>query len=168
MDDKSKASQVFLSLTGEAEDAVLQLEEEEIYSDQGFTKIIEKLDLLYKKDETLQKYQYMEKFEAYKRTSNMSIMQHIHQFDMLYNKVNKYGTTLSNDLLGFKLLKSANLSQHNEKLAKATGELTYEGMKIQLKKIFTEGSDINNKLEASIKVEDVNYNYNEEETYLNR
>ena len=134
LDAKTKASQVFMSLSGEAEDAVMELEEEEIYHDNGLTKILERLDKLYKKDETLQKVQYLEKFESYKRTEDMRILQHILKFDQLYNKLVKYGTTVSDDILAFKLMKSANLGEPDEKLAKASSEMTYTAMKTQLKK----------------------------------
>ena len=126
LDAQSKASQVFLHLEGEAEEAVLELEEDEIYANDGLTKILERLDKLYKKDETLQKFEWFEKFESYSRTSDMTILQHISKFEQLYNKVRKYGSTMSDDLLAFKLLKTAKLSPANEKLAKATGEMKFD------------------------------------------
>ena len=122
--------------------AVLELEENEIYCNEGLDNILARLDRLYKKDETLQKFQWMEKFEAYSRTEDMTILQHISKFEQLYNKVTKYGSTVSDDLLAFKLLKSAKLSPANEKLAKATGDMKFDAMKNQLKKIFTESSDM--------------------------
>ena len=168
LDPKQKASQVFLSLTGEAEDAVLELEEAEIFDDGGLDKILERLDALYKKDETLQKFQYFEEFESYKRASTMTILQHIVKFDQLYNKVKRYGSEVSDDLLAFKLLKTANLSPANEKLAKATGQMKYSEMKTQLKKIFTENADMMLSPDASdIKVEDVHC-AEDEEIYFNR
>ena len=57
---------------------------------------------------------------------------------MLSNKIQSYGTTLSDDLLAYKLLKAANLSPDHVKLAKATCELKHKSMKDQLHKIFTD------------------------------
>ena len=55
---------------------------------------------------------------------------------MKYNKTRTYGTLLSTDVLAFRLMKSANLKEQEEQLIKATvGELTYENMEKQLKKI---------------------------------
>ena len=173
LDAKSKASQVFLNLTGEAEEAVLELEETDIHSDNGLTNILNRLDRLYKKDETLQKFEWFEKFESYSRSEDMSILQHISKFEQIYNKVKKYGSTMSDDLLAFKLLKTAKLSPANEKLAKATGEMKYDEMKNQLKKIFTENADMTSSLASSsissssmsnVKVEEINCA--EEETYF--
>ena len=44
---------VFLSLEGEAQEAVLELAEDVITSDSGVKHIIERLDNIYKKDELL-------------------------------------------------------------------------------------------------------------------
>ena len=164
LDASSKASQVFLSLTGDAEDAVLELEEAEIYHEDGLTKILERLDCLYKKDETLQKVQHLETFESYERTNEMTILQHIVKFDQLYNKIKKYGSSLSDDILAFKLMKSAKLSSADEKLAKASSQMTYEAMKTQLKKIFTENSGgaaqptTSSDSSSQVKFEDVHFN----------
>ena len=45
---------IFLSLKGEAQDAVLELGEGEISSETGVKNIIDRLDKLFKKDGTLQ------------------------------------------------------------------------------------------------------------------
>ena len=167
LDAKSKSSQVFMSLTGEAEDAVLELEENEIYADDGLQKILERLDRLYKKDETLQKVHHLEAFESYKKTDEMTILQHIVKFDQLYNKISKYGSTLSDDILAFKLMKSANLLPADEKLAKACTEMSYDAMKTQLKKIFTDNSETQ-KTPFGVKSEGIkveNIHYTDEETY---
>ena len=87
LDAKSKASQVFLNLTGEAEEAVLELEETDIHSDNGLTNILNRLDRLYKKDETLQKFEWFEKFESYSRSEDMSILQHISKLDRFVRKL---------------------------------------------------------------------------------
>ena len=57
---------------------------------------------------------------------------------MLSNNLQSYGTTLSDNLLAYKLLKATNLSPDHEKLAKATCELKYKSMKDQLRKIFAD------------------------------
>ena len=55
---------------------------------------------------------------------NMLVNEFLYTFNMLYNKLSSHGTTISADLLGYKLLKAADLSADHEKLAKATSELT--------------------------------------------
>ena len=166
LDAPSKASQVFMTLKGEAEDAVMELEESEIYHADGLTNILARLDTLYKKDATLQKVQYLEKFEAYRRTDDMTILQHIAKFDQLYNKLSKYGSTLSDDILGFKLMKSANLAPADEKLAKASCDMTYAGMKAMLKKIFTENSGGSALSSTVVKLEEVHCATDQETYYM--
>ena len=111
---------IFLSLEGQAQDAILELSEGEIASANGVKNIIDHLDKLFKKDETLQKYQALEAFETYHRPTNTTIQEFLIEFEKRYNKTKSYGTTMSDDLLAYRLLKSANLSQQHEQLAKVT------------------------------------------------
>ena len=65
----------------------------------------------------------------------------LNEFDKRYNKIKTHGTQMSDDLLGYLLLKAANLSNSHEELIKATmTELKYDIMKDQLKKIFSDAS----------------------------
>ena len=73
---------------------------------------------------------------------------------------------MSDDILAFKRLESAKLSPANEKLAKATGDMKFDAMKNQLKKIFTESSDMSLQSGvANIKIEDVHYNSTDNVNY---
>ena len=102
-----------------------------------FKKVIDRLDKLYLKDTTLEKFQALEAFDSYQHQPNTPIHEHIHQFEKLYFNLKGHGTTISKDLLAHKLLKSANLSTQNEKIAKGTtSDLTLNVMTAQLKKIF--------------------------------
>ena len=76
---------------------------------------------------------------------------------MLYNKLNSYGTTISDDLLGSKLLKAANLSSEHEKLAKATCELKYASMSEQLKKIFSDSKGISADSSSRLHADEINH-----------
>ena len=125
---------VFLTLEGSARDAVLELSGDQISGDNGLPNVIKRLDELYFKDETLQKYEAFDAFDNYRRPSHTPIPEFLHEFNMLSNKPQSYGTTLSDDLLAYKLLKATNLSPDHEKLAKATCELEYKSMKDQLRK----------------------------------
>ena len=133
---------VFLTLEGSARDAVLELSRDQISGDNGLPNVIKRLDELYLKDETLQKYEAFNAFDNYQRPSHTPIPEFLHEFNMISNKLQSYGTTLSDDLFAYKLLKAANLSQDHEKLAKATCELKYKSMKDQLCKIFADMTTI--------------------------
>ena len=75
---------------------------------------------------------------------------------MLSNKLQSYGTTLSNDLLAYKLLKAANLSPDHEKLARATCELTYKSMKDQLHKIFMDMTTTSSPRATGLQANEIN------------
>ena len=119
--DLSKERQgpaIVLSLENEALDAVLELEEEQISSENGVDVIINRLDRIYKKDETLENYRALEAFETFKRPNNMKICEYLSQFEKLYNKTKSYGTQMSDNLLAYRLLKSANLPELHEQMVK--------------------------------------------------
>ena len=126
-----------MSLKGTAQETVLELDTAVIHAEDGCDKVIEKLDKLYLKDATLEKFENLESFDSFMRKPNTTIQEHIHQFEKLYKKIKDKGTTMSDDLLAYKLLKSVQLSHQDEKIVKGTtGDLTLENMKTQLKKIF--------------------------------
>ena len=105
-----------MSLRGPAQEAVLEIPAEEINADNGIDKVIEKLDKLYTKDETLEKFETLEAFDSFLRKPETSIQEHILEFSKLYKKLSDKGTTMSDDLLAYKLLKSVQLLQQDEKI----------------------------------------------------
>lgn len=135
--EKSKQGPaIFLSLDSEAQEAILELPQDQIACSEGVKNILTKLDNLYKKDKTQSAFEALEDFEGLKRTEGQSIKDFCNQFDLAYNKAKTYGTTLSTDVLAFRLMKSANLKEDQEDLVKATiGELNFDNMKAHLKKI---------------------------------
>ena len=77
------------------------------------------------------------------------------EFDKRLNKTKKLGTTMSDDLLAYRLIKSANLSEQDEKVVKATCKLTYDDVKAKLKSIYGDASYIGSDVKSSnIKLED--------------
>ena len=74
---------IVLSLQGEAQDAILQLDTTVISGTDGVNKIIERLNRLYKKDELTEKYNALESFETYKRNSSTSIRDFLTEFEKL-------------------------------------------------------------------------------------
>ena len=75
------------------------------------------------------------------------------EFDKRHNKTKKLGTAMSDDLLAYKLIKSANLSGQDEKVVKATCKLTYEDVKAKLKSIYGDAS-YGSDLKCEVKLED--------------
>ena len=152
LEAKRQGPALFLALQDDAQDAVLELDADKIKGIDGVEQIITCLDSLFKKDKTQCAFEALETFESYKRPKDLPITDFCNEFERLYNKTKTYGTTLSDDVLAFRLLKAANLPSHQEQLAKATiTELKLENMKAQLKKIFGSGNEFSS---AGIKVEE--------------
>ena len=114
----------------------------------GVELLIAKLDEIYlESDDTLGKY---ERFENIRRISEQRMTEFILIFESLERELKTEGVTLPELVLAYKLLKAANLSNADEKLARATcTAMTMEDMKkslmrlddSQLKKSKAEGSD---------------------------
>ena len=118
---------IVLPLEGKAQDAILELNTNDIADKDGVNKIIERINRLYKKDEVTEKYNALESFETYKRNSNTSIDDFLTEFEKRCNKTKSHGTIWSDDLLAYGLPKSANLTTRDKQQVKATiGELKYD------------------------------------------
>ena len=83
-------------------------------------KLIEKLDSLYLEDINQSAYAAYESFEMYRRPKDMNMKEFLNNFERLYNKLKVYQMELPDGVLAYRVLKSANLSEENEKLARAT------------------------------------------------
>ena len=121
---ESQGGAILMTLDGEAEDAVLELTEDELTGADGVKKITDKLDGIFKKNETQEKFEALDSFETYCRPHHVSINDFVIEFDKRFNKTKKRGTTMSDDLLAYRLIKSANLSEQDEKMVKAMCTLT--------------------------------------------
>ena len=81
------------------------------------------------------------------------------EFAKRHSKVKSYGTGMTEDLLAFRLLISANLTSRDEQLVKATiSELKYDLVKSKLVKVFSDDLDthmIESKSDTIIKSEPV-------------
>ena len=92
LEPEKQGSAIVLSLEGEAQDAILELNTNDINDKDGVNKIIERLNRLYKKDGLTEKYNALESFENCKRTSNISIRYFLTEFEKRYNKTKSHGT----------------------------------------------------------------------------
>ena len=116
-----------------------ELNEEVISGENGVDAIINRLDRIYKKDETLENYMALENFETFKRQENMKISDYLNNFEQLYNKMKSYGIQMSENVLAYQLLKSANSPELHKQMVKGTiTNLKFNLMKDQLKKMFRE------------------------------
>ena len=167
--DKQGAA-IFLSLTGKSREAVLELTTTEISGENGVDKVLEKLDGLWKEDDTKQAFNAYESFEQFRRPAEMGVTDYLNAFDRLNNKLKVHNMELPQGVLAYRVLKSANLTTEQEQLAKATAkDVTYKSMCDKLKSIFGDSkSSIQMKPAIEIKPESPFYCDNEEESvYFN-
>ena len=72
--------------------------------------------------------------ETFKRATDISMIDFINEFERLYNNIRKYEIELPAGVLAYRLLKSAEISEDKQQLARATlMPFSYEWMKRQLK-----------------------------------
>ena len=156
--DNKKGPALLLTLQKEAQEAALQVATEELNGANGVKAIIDELDKIYKKNETLQKHEILDSFESYKRDTNTSMHQYIFEFEKRMNKAKSNGANWSDDLLAYRVLKNANLSETHEQLVKATvKELKYKEVKEKLNSVFCESTNSLPTQNEKIKIEDINY-----------
>ena len=103
--NESQGGAILMTLEGEAEDAVLELSEEELTGEDSLDKIVTRLDALFKKNETLEKFELMDSFQTYCRPHHVTINDFIIEFDKRLNKIKKIGTIHSDDFLAYGMIK---------------------------------------------------------------
>ena len=143
-----------MPLSGKALESILELDDKDITSQDGVKLIVEKLNILYKNDELHKKFQGLKNFESYRRASDANIQQFQIGFEQYCHKLKQHQTTISEDLLGFKLLKAANLSSHHEQLIQAsiTRQIDYETIKAKIKSIFSNEMQTRTAFKHEVKI----------------
>ena len=128
---------MYLTLSGRARDCVRDLKPEEIGHVNGVKKITDKLDSLFLKDENTRAYLAFKEFYDYRRPSGVNITDFLVKFEYLYHKLSNHDVRLPEGVRAFFLLTASNVSEENERLARATcASMTYDNMKLTIKKIF--------------------------------
>ena len=109
----------------------------DIITDDGIQVIINKLDQLFKKDDSQSAYLAYSEFENFKRPTSMPMKDFIAKFEVLNATIRGREMILPDGVLAYRLLHSANLNDEEMRLCRATlPELKYATMKTQLLKIF--------------------------------
>ena len=89
-----------------------------------------KLDKVYLKDESSQAYEAYGTFEKFVRPSGMSKSDYVIKYEQLYFKAKSFHMEMQDGVLAYKLLKSANLTNEQKQLIKATvSKMDYQIMK---------------------------------------
>ena len=141
---EQKGPAIFFRLEKEeARDTIREVPLEQLQTN-GVKTILDILDKMYLKDECTQAYECYETFEKFKRPINMNINDYVLKFESLYHKAKSHKMEILDGVLAYRLLNSANLSDDEIQLVKATiSEMTYENMKQKLKMVFTNAKSEN-------------------------
>ena len=137
VDNKTQAGTLFLSLEGLPRQTVLsELTVAEITHEDGIDNILQTLDNFYMGNETKNAFAAIDELLQYKCNRDDTMEQFIIQFQLIVNRVKASGTKLSEGILGYTLLSSANLSEEKQDMVKATCDVvTFRKVKAQLEKI---------------------------------
>ena len=82
-----RGSKVFLSLPDDVKAKVRSFKAADLATDQGLALLIEKLKKFYGKNEKLQKFQAYEKFDTFKRSSCMGIIEFLNEWTARHEKM---------------------------------------------------------------------------------
>ena len=130
----------------------------------GLEKLITFMDSVLLKDQLSDAFDKYDDFEKYNRT-NETISEYIEEFDLKYKKLTKFGITLPQEILAFKLLIHADITSDEQMIVKSGINYTekdkmYDQTKASLRKFKGEcgGSAVSNNCSYSMKLESVNAN----------
>ena len=139
---KKQGPAIFLTLTGQGHEAILELAPDTLLVDSGVENLLKASDHLYLKDRGYSAYEAYETFEKFERPPSVIINSYIVEFERLYHKIKNYDMDLPDVMLAYKFLKNANISEHHKQLVRVTlGKLKYNAVKEQLKKVFSDSSN---------------------------
>ena len=126
------------------------------YGDDGYNVIMEKLKLVFAKDNEQKAFEECRKFEVFKRPSEMNIGEYITEFERLYDMVQVHDMKYADGVLAYKLLINANISEEKQSMCRATmGKLTFENIKKQLKVIHdSTGTEIETGAHSNVTVKE--------------
>ena len=128
-----------LNLTGDARDAALSIPKDQLKSDEGVSKILQKLDTLYEKDETQLAFLAFDTFVKYRRTHTMDIHEFLRKFELMKNKCATYKFVIPENILAYFMLSCANLPDDKCDIIRATiKDFTVDDMRGQILKVYTE------------------------------
>ena len=128
---------LYLSLPPKVRQACATLTKEELNTNEGVEKLINKLRDLYAVSKDQAMFTAYEQFETFQRDTHMNITEYINQFEQLNHKLKNFKIDLPSPVLAYQLLKNANLPKSKRDLARATiSELKYDDMKRQIKAIY--------------------------------
>ena len=136
--EEKKACVIFSSLTGKVKKAALQLEKKDLKVRGGVTKLKEKFDKGFSKNEKEATYAD-EKFERLKCSNEMPLADYTIEFDELLYCIEKYEIKLHPVVVAYQYLNSANLTEVQSPIVRITiSDYIYDNMVKEVTAVFSE------------------------------
>ena len=130
LDKKKQVPAIYLSLDEYIRNTCCDIKVKDLNSDNGVDILLYKLKSIFAKDINLAAFIVHDKFEIFKRAANVNIVDFIKEFERLYNNTKTYDMELPTGVLAYRLLKSVDISDDKQQLARATMlNFTYDDMK---------------------------------------
>ena len=128
--DEKKGSAFWMTLTGKAKSVVQDMTIEEIKAKDGLTKMLTKLEDVFKPDANQAAYMAYQEFEMFKRPDEMKLPDFVIKFEELNSRIKVHKMVLPDGVLAYRFLQSANLREEDMNLCRATIQnFTYDEMK---------------------------------------
>ena len=128
---------LWMALKGKAKEAVKEMEISEIKENDGLTKMMEKLDIVFKTDDNQAAYLAYRDFESFVRPPHMKLQDFVIMFESNNSHIKRHKMILPDGVLAYRFLHSANLKEDELKLCRATiADFTYEEMKRKILSLF--------------------------------
>ena len=139
-----QAATLIMAMRDSPKRVALNMDVDVIKSEDGVKRLIEELEPVFKEDDTQCTFSSIERFEKFYRLPEQSMKDFVSAFAERHRDLKKRlptaETLYSTEILAYRLLQQANLSEEQKRLVKATcTEIKYETMVSQLKKTFGEG-----------------------------
>ena len=140
MPKKDKGVKLYLKLQGRAEQAARLIDEDVLYSEEGFDEVLKVLDATFLPDLFDKSYDIFNLLLHFRKTPEMSMRNFLADFDHYYNSYANVNGTLDDKVLAWMVLSFCCLDRKDTQLVKAGmgNVFTYENTKITLKRLFVD------------------------------
>ena len=151
---EKQGAMIYLSLEGQARQCCKSVPTTKLQGENGVTELMLKLKTLFAKDSEQAAFKAYEQFETYMRPEGMEMIEFINEWERRYAKISEKNMTLPDGVLGYRLLKSANISDICQTMVRTSiSKLCLEDVKKQLKAVHDKTIVGDSSSAAAIKVE---------------
>ena len=151
---EKQGAMIYLSLEGQARQCCKSVPTDKLQGENGVKELMLKLKTLFAKDSEQAAFKAYEQFETYMRPEEMEMIEFINEWERRYAKIAEKNMTLPDGVLGYRLLKSANISDICQTMVRTSiTKLCLEDVKKQLKAVHDKTIVGDSRSATAIKVE---------------